>query len=98
MAISLKVRLALLIRRNALKKGLFGGNQVWLAIGAFVWGRKFVKKTFGRNEEYVTTETLTRGNAVRIEAIGPGPRREQRGPRREQGATRRGRRAARRID
>lgn len=84
MGIPLIVRLSLLVRRNALKKGLFGGNRVWLGIGAFVWGRKFVKKTFGRNEEYVTTETLTRGHAVRIEAVGP--------------ATRRERRAARRID
>ena len=98
MAIPLIVRLSRLVRRNALKKGLFGGNRVWLAIGAFVWGRKFVKKTFGRNEEYVTTETLTRGNAVRIEAIGPGPRREQRVTRRERRATRPERRAARRID
>ncbi|MEK7422870.1 MAG: hypothetical protein AAB131_03415 [Actinomycetota bacterium] len=82
MAIPRLLRPSVLLRRNALYKGLFGGSRGWLAVGAVIWGRKFVKRTFGRNEEIIATEKLTKGQFLRIDAIRPPSRRELRASRR----------------
>ena len=55
-----------LARRNALYKGLLGGNRTWLVVGAFVWGPRLLKRLMGRNEEIVATEKLTPGMSIRI--------------------------------
>jgi hypothetical protein len=65
------------LRRGALYKGVFGGRRGWMAVGAVLWGPKLVKRFFGRNEEIVTTEKLTAGQFVRIEAIQPSSRRQR---------------------
>ena len=82
MAIPRLLRPSVLLRRNALYKGLFGGSRGWLAVGTVIWGRKFVKRTFGRNEEIIATEKLTKGQFLRIDAIRPPSRRELRASRR----------------
>ncbi|MEO5902263.1 MAG: hypothetical protein ABIR68_19325 [Ilumatobacteraceae bacterium] len=56
-------------RRNAIYKGLLGGDRTWLVIGAVVWGPKLVKRVLGRNEEIVATEKLRPGMALRIEPL-----------------------------
>ena len=65
------------IRRAALYKGLFGGHRGWLAVGAVIWSRGFVKKAMGKNQEIVATEVLKPGQFLRLEAI-PAPSRKQR--------------------
>lgn len=65
------------IRRAALNKGVFGGHRGWLAVGAVVWGRGFVKKALGKNEQIVATEILKKGQFVSVEALVP-PTRKQR--------------------
>ncbi len=70
------------LRRNALYKGLLGGSRGWMAVGAFVWGPRLLKKALGRNEQVVATERLEPGQALRIEAIRPPSRGETRASRR----------------
>jgi hypothetical protein len=71
-----------LLRRNALYKGVFGGGRGWMAVGALLWGPRLLKRVFGRSEEIVATEKLTKGQFVRIEAIAPTTRRERRAAKR----------------
>jgi len=46
------------LRRNALFRGLMGGNKQWLIIGAFVWAPVFLRKTFGKRPEHVAFASL----------------------------------------
>ncbi len=71
----------LLIRRAALYKGLLGGSRGWLAVGAVLWGRGFLKKMFGKNEEILATEVLKGGQFVRLESLVPPTRRQRRAAR-----------------
>jgi hypothetical protein len=70
------------LRRNALYKGLLGGHRGWMAVGAVVWGGRFVRKAFGRTEKVVATEVLQPGQVLRLEAIAPPTRGERRASRR----------------
>jgi hypothetical protein len=71
-----------LLRRNALHKGLFGGSRGWLAVGAALWAPRVVKRVLGRNEEVVTIEKLKPGQFVRVDAVRPPTRRERKSARR----------------
>ena len=62
------LRPSVIIRRNATYKGLLGGQKGWLAIGVVLWSKSFLKKTFGKTEEILTTEKLTKGQFLRIDA------------------------------
>lgn len=77
------LRPSVLIRRNATYKGLLGGSKPWLAVGVFLWSKSFLKKTFGRTEEILTTEKLTKGQFLRIDAVKPPSRRARRRTRRQ---------------
>jgi hypothetical protein len=57
------------LRRDAIVKGLVGGNRGWMAIGALVWGPVLMRRFFGRTVEIVSSEVIKPGQAVRIEAI-----------------------------
>jgi hypothetical protein len=70
------------LRRNALYKGFLGGSRGWMAVGIVLWGSKLMKKSFGRTPQYLSTERLEPGQAVRIEAIPPLSRSERRAARR----------------
>jgi hypothetical protein len=70
------------LRRNALYKGLLGGQRAWMAVGALVWAPRLMKKALGRTEQVVLTEKLEVGQALRIEAIKRPSRGERRAARR----------------
>ena len=72
------LRPSVIIRRNATYKGLLGGHKGWLAIGVVLWSKSFVKKTFGKQEEILTTEKLKKGQFLRIDAVAPPTRRQRR--------------------
>jgi hypothetical protein len=76
------LRPSVLIRRNAVYKGLLGGSKGWLAIGGVLWSKSFLKKTFGKNEEFLTVEKLTKGQFLRIDAVKPPSRRQRKKARR----------------
>jgi hypothetical protein len=68
---------SVLVRRNALYKGVLGGSRGWLAIGAVLWSKSFIKKTFGKQVEVLGTEKLTKGQFVRIDSLRPLTRKER---------------------
>ncbi len=70
------------LRRNALYKGLLGGQRGWMAVGAVVWGGRLIRKAFGRSEQVVATEVLRPGQVLQLEAIAPLSRGERRAARR----------------
>ena len=69
-------------RRNALSKGLLGGQRGWLALGALFWGGRAMRKALTRQETFVTMERLEPGQSVTLTAITPPTRRERRAGRR----------------
>lgn len=71
------LRPSVLLRRNAVYKGLLGGSKGWLAVGGVLWGKSFLKKTFGRTEEVLTVEKLTKGQYLRVDAVAPLSRRKR---------------------
>ena len=77
------LRPSVILRRNATYKGLLGGSKGWLAVGIVLWSKSFLKKTFGRTEEILTTEKLTKGQFLRIDAVKPLSRRKRRRAARE---------------
>lgn len=70
------------LRRNALTKGVLGGQRGWMAVGAVVWGVRLLRKMFGRSEEVVATEKLEAGQVLCLTAIAPATRAERRAARR----------------
>ena len=70
------------LRRQAITKGLLGGNKRWMALGALVWTAHLLRKVFGRDVEILSTERLRPGQAVRIEAIRAPTKIERRAARR----------------
>ena len=76
------LRPSVIIRRNATYKGLLGGSKGWLAVGVVLWSKSFLKKTFGKNEEILTTEKLTKGQFLRIDAVRAPSRRQRKKARR----------------
>ena len=71
------LRPSVLVRRNALYKGVLGGSRGWLAIGVVLWSKSFIKKTFGKQVEVLGTEKLTKGQFVRIDSLRPLTRKER---------------------
>ena len=71
------------LRRNALYKGLLGGSRGWLAVGAFVWGPRLMKRVLGRNEKVVATEVLKPGQALYLQTIPHETRAQRRAARRD---------------
>ena len=65
------------IRRQGLYKGLLGGSRGWLVVGGTFWGLRFLRRSFGKNEEVAATETLKPGQSVTILAIKPPTRAER---------------------
>jgi hypothetical protein len=73
---------SVLLRRNALYRGLLGGSRGWLGVGALMVGWRALRKLAGKQPEVLTVEKLQPGQGVRIDAIPPGSRRQRRAARR----------------
>jgi len=73
---------AYLLRSQAIKKGVFGNDPLWRGIAAFIFGRRFLKKTFGRQPEVLVNETLQPGESMTIRTIEPPTAKESRRGRR----------------
>jgi hypothetical protein len=69
---------AVIVRRNAMQRGLIGGSKGWLAVFAVISARSFLKKHVGRQMEVVATEVLTKGQTVSVQSIPPLTRRQRR--------------------
>lgn len=56
-------------RAHAIRRGIFGGDPVWRAIGMFYVGKTVMKKVTGGDTELVATEVLEPGQEVQIWAV-----------------------------
>ncbi len=65
------------LRNGAIYKGFLGPSRGWKIVGALIFGRRALKKLFGRSEETLTVETLKPGQFVRIDAVKPPTRRQR---------------------
>lgn len=65
------------LRNGAIYKGFLGPSRGWKIVGAFIFGRRALKKLFGKTEETLTVEKLTAGQFIRIDAVKPPTRRQR---------------------
>jgi hypothetical protein len=78
MALPRLLKPSVILRRNALYKGLLGGSRGWLAIGAVLWGRGLLKRTMGKQPQLLTVEKLEPGQGLRIDTFEPDSGRRRR--------------------
>jgi hypothetical protein len=63
--------LSALIRTRAIQRGILGTSPMWRAVAVLLFGRRFLKRIFGKRPENLGTEKLVAGQAVQITAIPP---------------------------
>lgn len=72
-------RPSVIVRSKALRQGLFGPSTFWKVVAAVVFGRRTLKKVFGRNEEVLEKAVLKGGGRLmQIETIKAPSRRQRR--------------------
>ena len=64
------LRPSIIIRRQALTKGVFGGNKTWMVIAVFAYSPRLLRRVFGRTETVVAREPLRSGQVLRLEGLG----------------------------
>ena len=72
------MRPAVIIRRQAIWRGLFGSSIFWKIVAGWVFGRTTLKKFFGKHPDDLGTERLKTGEFLTINTFVPLSRREQR--------------------
>jgi len=58
--------------RRGFKRGLVGGNQVWLAVGAVALGARLLQRMASPGRGVTVTERLSPGQALIIRHLQPG--------------------------
>jgi len=58
--------------RHGFKRGLGGGSQVWLAVGAVALGARLLQRMASPGKPVIVTERLTPGQALIIRHLRPG--------------------------
>lgn len=76
------LRPSVVIRRQALSKGVIGGSWLWRIVATVVFGRSILKRVFGRNPEYLGTIHLKQDRSMMVQTIKPISRRQRRRRRR----------------
>jgi hypothetical protein len=72
-------RPSVIVRSKALRQGIFGPSTFWKVVAAVVFGRRTLKKLFGKNEEVLEQAVLKGGGRLmQIETIKAPSRRERR--------------------
>jgi hypothetical protein len=59
-------RLVQMLRRQAVRKGVFGGNRVWTAVAIGTWGYTTLRRWARREPELVFSEELKPGQRIII--------------------------------
>jgi hypothetical protein len=74
------MRPAVVIRAQAFRKGLLGGNRLWRTVAMILIGRRVMKRLFGREPEIIEVATLKGGGHwIEVRTYGPESRRARRG-------------------
>ena len=58
--------------RHGFRRGVVGGSQVWLAVGAVALGARLLKRMAGPGKPVVVTERLAPGQTLVIRHLRPG--------------------------
>jgi hypothetical protein len=58
--------------RRGFKRGLVGGNQVWLAVGAVALGARLLRRMAAPGKGVTVIERLSPGQALIIRHLQPG--------------------------
>ncbi len=66
-----------LIRRKAMRSGIFGQSTFWKIVAVWVFGRASIKKFFGKNTEVIDVSKLGRGRYMQLATAKPVTRRER---------------------
>jgi hypothetical protein len=72
------MRPAVVVRRRAIWRGVFGSSMFWKIVAGWVFGRSTLKKFFGRQPEYLGKERVKTGEFLTINVYPPLSRRERR--------------------
>lgn len=72
------MRPAFVVRRNAMRRGVFGDSVLWKVVAVVVFGRGIAKKMFGRNVEVLARRRITPGHVITVAAMTPMTRRQRR--------------------
>src|SRR5688500_15722445 len=84
-------------RRNAIYKGVLGGDRKWMIIGGTVWGVRLLRKSLGKSEQFVTLEKLEPGQWMSLRAIPPTTRKQRKAADKNAKIVRRNDKVARKI-
>ncbi|NND75707.1 MAG: hypothetical protein HKN44_11940 [Ilumatobacter sp.] len=60
------LRPSVIIRRKAIRQGILGPSRLWKVVAAFVFGRKSIKKFFGKNPERLPTQKIGANSFVNV--------------------------------
>lgn len=70
-------RPSVVIRRNAMQLGVFGTSRFWKVVAVGLFGRKAIKKVFGRTPQNLGIRTLGVGSLLTVAVFKPMTRRER---------------------
>lgn len=70
-------RPTVVIRRNAIRRGIFGPSIVWKLVAGWVFGRSTLKKFFGKQPEKIAVMRLKPNTFVNVITATPMSRRER---------------------
>jgi len=71
-------RPSIVVRRNAMRRGLFGSSTLWTGVAVVVFGRNALKSLLGKQPERIDKVRLRMGEQLIIRTAKPLSRREQR--------------------
>jgi hypothetical protein len=74
-------RVVQILRRNGVRKGIFGGSRGWAAVAVGTWGYTTLKRMARREPELVFSEELKPGQRIVISngvpTLGPSDQQQQ---------------------
>jgi hypothetical protein len=78
MALPPLLRPSFIVRRNALRKGLFGPSTFWKVVAVVVLGRGALTRLFGRHPDRFGTRIIRPGHVITVAAAVPLTRKQAR--------------------
>ena len=72
------LRPSVIIRRKAIRQGIFGTSILWKMVAAVFFGRRWLKKLLGKRVEIIGTEKVGKNSFVKVIAAEPMTKKQQR--------------------
>lgn len=74
--VPITLRPSFIIRRNAMRKGVLGPSTLWKVVAVYVFGRRTLKKMFGRQPEILAKRRIGVGHVMTVAAAVPMTRKQ----------------------